>query len=252
MNLLTTALTVCALGMAGAASAQSETEASPPIDPLAAEIIENAAGFLAAQDKLSVKWFVSYDTVLDGREKLTELRSGYSLLDRDDGYYGFLERGMTSREFFFDGASFTVSDPDRNSYAQIAAAGALEDLVERLREEYELELPIWSVLSMGYHDDYLADAERATYLGLTRVGGEVAHHIALSNYDEDWQVWIADDAESPRLLMLVGTDPYSQGWPQYRAYFTGWDFAPEIGEGSFTFVPGEDSEPMQWPRPGQN
>ena len=246
MHVLKSVASVSIIFAAGMVVAESETP--PPIDPMAAEVIESAAKFLSSQDQMSVRWFVSYDTVLEGREKITQVRSGYSLLDRDDGFYGYLERDLTTREYFFDGVTFTVNDVDKDAYAQIALNGEFENLVQRAKDEYNLDLPIWSVLSMRYRDDYLSNAEQAAYVGLTRVGGEVAHHIALSNYDEDWQVWIADDAESPRLLMLVGTDPYTQGWPQYRAYFTDWNFAPEIVEGAFTHVPGENSERMSWPK----
>ena len=246
MHVLKSVVNVGAILAAGMAFAESE--APPAIDPMAVEVIEGAARFLSDQDQMSVRWFVSHDTVLEGREKITQVRSGYSLLDRDQGFYGYLERDLATREYYFDGTNFTVNDPDNDAFAQIAFNGAFEDLVQRAKEEYNLDLPIWSVLSMQYKDDYLSAAEQAAYVGLTRVGGEVAHHIALSNYDEDWQIWIADDPESPRILMLVGTDPYTQGWPQYRAYFTDWDFAPEIIEGNFTFVPGENSERMSWPK----
>lgn len=246
MHVLKPVMSVCAVLCAGVTFADSE--APPQIDPLAEEIIESAAKYLASQDEMSVRWFVSFDTVLEGREKITQVRSGYSLLDREEGFYGYLERGLATREYYFDGVNFTVADKENDAYAQIAFNGAFEDLVRRAKQEYNLDLPIWSVLSMQYREDYLSSAEKAAYVELTRVGGEVAHQIALSNYDEDWQVWIADDPESPRLLMLVGTDPYTQGWPQYRAYFTDWDFEPEIAEGSFTYVPGENSERMSWPK----
>ncbi|WP_299350537.1 DUF2092 domain-containing protein [uncultured Shimia sp.] len=247
MHVLKYALIVGTMSFAGMSAAQSDAP-PPAMDPQAVEILTSAAKYLSEQNTLSVKWFVSNDTVLEGREKLTQIRSGYSLLDREGGYYGYLERGLAAREFYFDGASLSVNDVENDAYAQIAFAGDFEGLVDRAKEEYNLDLPIWSVLSMQYGEGYLDAAEKAAYVGLTRIGGEVAHHIALSNYDEDWQVWIADDPESPRLIMLVGTDPYTQGWPQYRAYFTDWNFSPEIAEGAFTYVPGEDSEQMIWPR----
>lgn len=251
MRVFLNVLTACVACCAGMVLAEEESP-PPPIDPMAAEIIGNAADFLASQDKLSVKWFVSFDTVLHGREIITQSRSGFSLLDRDDGFYGYLERGLDTREYFFDGVTFTVYDVENDAYAQAAFSGEFESLVDRVKQEYNVDLPIWSVLSMRYRGHYLDEAESAAYLGLTRVGGETVHHIALSNYDEDWQVWIADDPEAPHLVMVVGTDPYTQGWPQYRAYFTDWQFDPEIAEGSFTFIPGENSERMSWPKVAAN
>ena len=83
---------------------------------------------------------------------------------------------------------------------------------------------------------------------MTRVAGRDAHHLALASYDGDWQVWVAADEARPEILMIVGTNPYEQGWPQYRVYFSDWNFAPEIAEGAFTFTPDEDARRMAWPK----
>ncbi|MEQ9693311.1 DUF2092 domain-containing protein [Shimia sp. SDUM112013] len=237
------------LGLIGGLPAAAQTADPPDIDPRAAEIVDAAGAFLAEQDTVSLRWFVAYDDILDGREKLTRLRSGYSLLDREGGYFAYVEEGLNTRELYFNGTTLAIYDVEEDAYVQAHIAGGYDTLVDRAAQEYGLEIPIWSVLSTRYRDQYLRGAESATYLGLTRIGGQEAHHIALSNYDEDWQVWVATDEAAPHLLMLVGTNPYVQGWPQYRVYFSDWDFAPEIGEDTFTFAPGPDSERMTLPKP---
>lgn len=234
------------MSLAGMTLAQSEEP--PAIDPQVAEILSEASTFLADQSKLSVNWFVSYDTILEGREKVTQTRSGFNLMSRDGGLYSYTERGLATRMFYFDGSRFTAYDVEKDAYAAADFGGDFEQLVEKIRTEYSLELPLWSILSTQFRGKFVETAEKSAYLGLTRVGGELAHHIAMSNYDEDWQIWIAADPDSPRILMLVGTDPYTQGWPQYRVYFSEWDFAPVIGEDAFVFEPGEDTEHMIWPK----
>lgn len=233
-----------------AASAQTDTDPPPAIDPQAIEIVENAAAFLAAQEAVGFNWFVSYDQVVDGREKLTELRSGRNLLARGTGFYAYSEHGMDTREYFYDGTNFQIYDVEENAYVLAPFSGSFEGLVDRLKQEYDVVLPIWSILANTAGVELADSAESAAYLGRTRVAGRVAHHVALASYDEDWQLWILDDPEKPEILMLVGTDPYKQGWPQYRAYFSDWDFAPEIAEGAFDFLPPEDAERMSWPKTG--
>ena len=228
-------------------SAATETP-TPPIDAEAVEILAGATDFHASQALLSVNWFVSYDKVIDGREKITGVRSGFSLLDRDAGFYSFAENGMDTREYYFDGASFQIVAVEENAYAMTPFNGNFEGLVVRAREEYDVVLPIWTVLSRTSRGELLDTADHVAYLSLTRVAGREAHHLALSNYDGDWQVWIAVDDARPELLMMVGTDPYQQGWPQYRAYFSDWNFAPEIPEGAFTYIPDDTVDRMAWPK----
>lgn len=236
------------LGLTGPLAAQQDSAPPPDLDPEATRILGAAVDFLVDQEAMAFDWFVSYDDVIDGREKLTSLRSGRNLLKRDAGFFGYAEDGMQTREYYHDGTAFAIYDVEDDAYVMTPFTGSFEALVDRLRAEYDVTLPIWTVMANTARTQLLEDAEQSAYLGLTRVNGQAAHHIALSNYDEDWQVWIADDPERPVPLLIVGTDPYQQGWPQYRAYLANWDFAPEIAEDRFTFFPGTDTERMAWPK----
>ena len=113
-----------------------DAEPVPDIDPRALEIVEAAADYLVAQPVLQVSWFVSYDDVVDGREKITHVRSGVNLLDRDRGFVAETLDGMETHSFFFDGTAFTVYDVEEDAYAQIPFFGNYERLIDRVREEY--------------------------------------------------------------------------------------------------------------------
>lgn len=257
---------LCLLGaaalFAGGASAQTAAspasapppppppsdQAPPDLDPHAIDLLRAATDYLAAQQTLSVDWFISRDHVLDGREKLTDLSSGGIVLDRDDGFVAHSEAGPKSRAYYYDRTTFSILDIENDSYVAAPFDGELEEIVERVKTEYDMVLPVWSVLSRGAADDFIDAADKAAYVELTRISGRAAHHLAFSNYDYDWQVWVAADEERPEILMIVGTDPYSQGWPQYRAYFSNWDFAPQIDPAEFTYVPDETAERMAWPK----
>lgn len=244
-------VTVLAALLAAPLPALSQTP-EPALDPAAVDLVRAASAFLTGQQRISVDWFVSYDEVIDGREKLTNLRSGSNLLDREGGFRSYAEDGEQIREYIFDGATITAVHVDENAYASAPAAGSFGDLVATLQADYDLALPIWQILARDSDEGLLDGAESGAYLGLTRVAGELAHHLAFSSYDHDWQLWIAADPDRPVLLMLVGTDPYTQGWPQYRAYFSNWNFEPEVTEDAFTFVPDEGMDRMVWPRIGNS
>ena len=206
------------------------------IDPQAMEIAQTALGFLEAQQVMSFQWFITYDRIFEGREKITFVRSGSSLLARGQGSRSYLETGNREREYIHDGKTLTISAPVQGFYSQAPIEGSFDTAVETAREQAGLVLPVWQIMSASARD-FLAEVEAARYLGVTRVNGQEAHHLAFSEYDRDFQMWISTDAERPLPLMVVGTDPYTQGWPQYHAFFYDWDLAPEIGPDAFTFTP---------------
>ena len=245
------AVAAAGLGLASSGAAATEDEQPPPVtlDPQAVEILTSASRYIAEQSALSMDWFVSFDVVVDGREKVTYMRSGANLLQRGVGFYGYSEFGDETREFFFDGAQFQIFDVEENAYVSTEFTGDFDALADRAREVYDIRLPIWQVMSAQPRAELLDQATAGAYLGTTRLAGREAHHLAFSNYDTDWQIWISTEPDHPELMMIVGTDPYTQGWPQYRAYFTNWNFDPEIPEGVFTYVPDADADLMAWPKP---
>lgn len=229
----------------GLAAAQAD---DPAIDPEAVRIVREAAEFLSTQDRLAADWYVSWDYVIDGREKITYTRSGYNLLARGEGFYSYTDDGVKRRELFFDGGHFEIYSLDDDAYVSTPLIGTFEDLVDRAQAEYGLALPLWEVFTKYAPGEFLEGIEAAAYLGETRIAGIPAYHLAFAQADYDWQLWIAADPDEPLLLSMVGTDPYTQGWPQYRAYFHNWDFAPVVTEGMFRFVPGEETARMTWPK----
>lgn len=218
------------------------------IDPEAIAIVQAAIDFIAEQPAVAVDWFVSYDVVVDGREKLTNARSGRNELIRGVGFFGYAEHGLETREYYYDFNRFTVFDVEANAYATTPYRGVFRSLTERLAEEYDLRLPIWTLMSADPGRELLESVDAAAYLGVTRVAGQWVHHLALSDYEQDWQMWISDNPDAPEIVMLVGTNPYEQGWPQYRAYFSNWEFDLKADAGRFVFEPTDDAVPMVWPK----
>lgn len=220
---------------------------NPRIDQRAMELARAAAEFLARQPALSFDWFVSHDEVLEGREKITHSRSGSNLLVRDLGFVSQTDRGDAYRDYYYDGETFTIAAPDQNYYASAAFTEGFEALVVEVSEKLETPIPLWTLMTASLPDEILEGVDGAAYLGVTRVGGREAHHLAFSDYDEDWQFWVSTDPERPLPLMIVRTDPYSQGWPQYRAYLMNWDLEPEHEAAAFTYEPPEGSVRVSLP-----
>lgn len=250
-------LPVCLLALAWplTATGQSETgtptpenepavEAETP-DPI--ELARATALFLASQPAMSFDWFVSFDEVVEGREKITHVRSGSNVIDREKGFYSRTERGDNVRDYYYDGTTFTVVGPDEGFYSSGSFDKGFDTLIDVASERTDKPLVVWSIMSPTLGEDRGQEFDGAAYLGTTIFAGEVAHHLAFSEYDEDWQIFISTDPERPVPLLIVSTDPYSKGWPQYHAYFMNWDLEPEIAEGAFTYQPAEDDVPITMP-----
>lgn len=213
------------------------------IDPLAIEIATTSSEYLAVQPSMSVGWLVTYDDVLDGREKRTSVWTGESLLVRGEGYRASSFEGSEIRDYIYDGATFTVVFADQAEFTQLEMSGGFAELVEALDTTYGFTLPLSDVFDQSGAAEGLAGASEAVYLGEVLFGGEPAHHLAFRRYEGDWELFISTDPAKPVPLMMTGTNPYLQGWPKFQAVFYGWNFSPEVSEESFNF-----SEPSGYAR----
>ncbi|MCE8534646.1 DUF2092 domain-containing protein [Ruegeria pomeroyi] len=222
----------------------------PAVDPLAVEIAMRAANYLAEQPRISFNWFNTFDVVVEGREKITYTLSGTSYLSRNEGFFASIDYDGEYREYIYDGATFVVHHVEENAFSEIPFVGEFEELVERLDIEYGLTVPMWSLLSRDLNDAFLENVEAAAYLGETRFAGNPVHHLAFSEYEQDWQIWISTDIDRPVIYAFVGTEPHVQGWPQFRAHMADWDFETLPEEGAFSFEPPENAVRMILSRGG--
>jgi hypothetical protein len=238
---------VAASPLAAQDAAAAEEAAVSPIDPVAAEIVHNATRYLAALPAFSFTYFITSDEIADGREKLTNISSGAIEMERGKGFFAKTERGNTYRDYYYDGAQFTVSSPDEQFYSTVPFSGSYDDLVARVRENTGLILPVWTMLSSDLPERLTEEVVAAAYLGTTLLAGQEVYHIAFTSRDEDWQIWISTDEDEPLPLMLVGTRTDLQGWPSFRANFLDWNTAPEVDSSGFTFTPNEGDESITMP-----
>ena len=239
--MLTSRLLAAAFLLLLTPSAWAQTRSTPVrIDPRAAELALKSARFLAQQETFSFSWFVSFDDVHDGRQKLTYVRSGQTTMARGQGFVSRTEREGALRNYYYDGSVFIVASPNQKFYASTPFSGGFDALVREVRERTGAIIPLWSMMSENLPNGLLDDVLTADYLGLTLIAGREVHHLAFTEKEEDWQVWISTDESAPLPLMLVGTEKTKVGWPQYRAYMSDWNLSPVIENGQFRFSPAVD------------
>jgi hypothetical protein len=230
--------------LAAPAEETGRWEAEEP-DPEA--LLEASARFLAERPAFAFEWFASHDEVVDGREKLTHLSSGRNLVDRAHGFVSSSEQGMARREYYYDGAVFTYAAPEEGFHASAAFEGGFDALLEAVRERTGRHLPLWTLMSPTLPRRFAEEKREGAWLGLVRVAGEPAHHLAFAGWEQDWQIWIAADPERPLPLKIVGTERTIEGWPQYRARLIAWDLDPETAPQDFLHVPEPGATAVSFP-----
>ncbi|MFO1429770.1 MAG: DUF2092 domain-containing protein [Candidatus Competibacteraceae bacterium] len=224
-------------------------EAPPRIEPQAERILRQMSDFLKAQPRFSFHIDATFEALERGRK--LQLSAGTQVaVQRPDRLQVTVEGDTLQRQFWYDGTSITLLDVTNHNYATAPIAGDLDTMLNRIQQRYGLDLP---AADFVMSDPYKALMEKVTsgfYAGLHSVQGVSCHHLAFSQPDIDWQIWV-EDSDKPAPRKLVITYKQIRQMPQYTGLYSQWNFAPDFSATQFTFTPPANAEKIEFlPKPG--
>lgn len=205
------------------------------IDTVAVAILDKMSAMIGQLSSCSVDIWSNYDIsskelglIKHSDDQQLYLHGPNQLLLKSDGDQG-------SRDFYFDGKTLTYYSMDKNQYGQIEAPVNVIEMIDTVNKLYGIEFPAADFFYPTFVDDILADSKTLVYLGLTRVDGKECYHIAGTAQDKTFQFWIADDAYTlPVKMVIIYTN--KEMHPQYEATLTDWQINPGLPDALFTFT----------------
>ena len=205
------------------------------IDTVAVSILDKMSAMIGELSSCSVNIRSNYDVsskelglIKHSDEQQLFLHGPSQLLLKSDGDQG-------SRDFYFDGKTLTYYSMDKNQYGQIDAPANVVEMIDTVNKMYGIEFPAADFFYPSFVDDILADSKTLVYLGLTKVDGKDCYHIAGTTNDKTYQFWIADDAFTlPVKMVVIYTNKEMR--PQYEATLSDWQVNPSLPDALFTFT----------------
>jgi hypothetical protein len=181
---------------------------------------------------------VNFDTdvevITSELQKIQFISSGHLLMIRPDKLQVSRVGGYSDVELVFDGKTTTVFDHDHNAYTEISSTGTVEQLVERMRDEFQLPVPGADLLLASSFDRLMDGVIDAKHVGLGVIDGVECEHLAFRNLDTDWQLWVEVGAH-PVPHKYVITNKGVSGAPQYTLHITSMVTDGPISADAFAF-----------------
>jgi len=215
--------------MAGRTQAQT-----PMIDTVAVSILDRMSAIIGQLGSCSLTVKSNYDIsskrlglVKHSDEEELFMRGPNKLLVRASGDKG-------NKYLSYDGSTLTYYSVDKNQFGQIKGSTTLMNMIDTVNRLYGVDFPAADFFYPSFVDDILAQSKSLVYLGITKVDGRDCFHIAGTAKDKTFQFWIADDAFSlPLKMVIVNTDKEMN--PQYEAVLTDWKINPDLPDALFEF-----------------
>jgi hypothetical protein len=217
----------------GTCWAQSKA-AAPAIDPQAEKILQALNEQKKKDIKASMEVMDTMDEVLKTGQKIQYSHVRKLRISEPKQFWIESTGDITNTTIWKDDKTFTLLDRTNNVYSQVAAPGTIGETMDMLDNKYGVRTPLADFLSDNLYAVLLKNAVTCRYLGLHYAEGIKCHHIAATQKDIDWQIWV-DAGEVPQVRKLVITYKKQPGAPQYTAVLKSLEKVTEFPEGTFTF-----------------
>lgn len=240
---------------APAALTAEASQSAPALDPRALEMLKLMSDKLSqatslrfeARSMVPIKspngtWISLYGTsrvVKEGSDKLfAETRGDFFPYD-----------------FYFDGKTVTAYSPTKNLYAEKAAPGTVDSVIEAAYREEGKSFPYADILVAQPYNVLTEGLLRAAYVGQSTFrplsGGEglKTDHLAFSNDGVEWQIWIDAQDRLPRMVCATYLD--EAGEPSYMVEFGDWKINEPVSPETFMFQNTSKAEKVEFRNPMQ-
>ena len=222
---------------------QAAAGAAPEQDP--GRILQKMCGFLKSQPQFTYKAEVTDDRVYYGGKKLQYGLDMETSVRRPDRLRVNAWGDLVNKQFYFDGKNITLYDEEHNVYGTMAAPPDIEGALEKANKEFGLRVALTDLASPNLCELLNKRIKHALYVGLHKVRGVPCHHLSFDSGAAQLQVWVdAGDQPIPRKIVL--THKKLPGSPQWTAYLSDWNFAPQLADDLFVFTPPEGAAKIEF------
>ena len=229
------------LTSSGWSAEKAKPEVPPPAKPEAAapqpeKILAQACDLLKSAQQFSFKAEVTDDRVYTGGKKLQFAFDLEAFVQRPDKLRINAQGDTENKQFFYDGKTITLYDQPKNAYAVMAAPATIDEALAQARQEYGLTVALADLSHSNAFAVMTKGQKHALYVGEGLVRGVKCHHLAFDKDDIQWQIWI-DAGDKPVIRKLIINQKRLPAEPQWTAYFTDWNLAPQLSDSLFVFSP---------------
>ncbi len=155
------------------------------------------------------------------------------------------EGDLVNKQFFFDGKTITLYDKNDNVYGILEVPPDIESALEKASKDFGVRVALTDLASPNLWELLNKRIKHSLYVGLSKIRGVPCHHLAFDGDEAHLQVWI-ETGDKPLPRKAVMTNKKSPGSPEWTAYFSDWNFSPQLNDNLFAFTPPPGAEKIKF------
>jgi len=205
------------------------------ISPDAQRLLKASTDFLASQKQFSADTRNTLEIVMKSGQKIEFNHLAKVSAQRPNKLRAERTGDLVDQVFVYDGKSLTLHNPADKFYAQVAAPGTLDAMLEFARTKLDIVAPAGDLLYTNAYDILMDGVTEGFVVGKAVIEGALCDHLAFRAPHVDLQVWIQQGAQPlPRKLVITTRD--MDNAPQFAVTVTKWNLKPKFGAQTFAFT----------------
>lgn len=220
---------------ASGATAATAAPAQNLVDPSAVQALKDMGAYLQSLRRYEVSLNHTGERVLKDGQKLMHSASANIDVAQPNRIRASTTTATSRRVLYYDGKKVSLQFPDSNYYSSVDFTGTVGELVERLKNNYQVELPAADLFTWGTPAAPFSNLQSAMNAGQAIVDGKLCDHYAFRQAGIDWQIWLSTGG-NPLPMRLVVTNLADDARPQSITEFH-WNLKPAFKDSAFAFTP---------------
>jgi hypothetical protein len=222
----------------------SSRKASSQIDSEAVAILDTMSNVVTELESCSFTLKIQYDIYSERFGLIKNSDVSKVFLKAPDKLFITKKGDKGNKELYYDGKTLTYYSKDNHQYATVSAPPTIMETIDSVSNEFGIEFPAADIFYPDLIDSILANANNLSNLGLTEIDEKECFHIAGTNDDFTYQLWIANDGSFlPIKMAIVYTNKTAN--PQYEALFQNWNLNPVLEDSMFNFIVPTDARKIK-------
>jgi len=237
------ALLLAAPGAHAQTAQGAAAAAANAVDPASVQALKDMGASLQSLKRFHVSTELTGERVLADGQKLQHSASASVDVDRPNRIRVKMRSPRAERELIYDGKKVTLFTPAQKYYSTVEFSGTLGELIGKLQESYDVEIPLADLFLWGTPAAPLDKIDSAMNAGQDFVGGDLCDHYAFRQGMADWQIWISAGGKPlPRKLVIINRSDEAR--PQ-SVSFINWNLNPAFNDATFSFKPPAGSKAIE-------
>jgi hypothetical protein len=224
-----------ALALSAIISTEARAQA-PAVDPAATQILKRMTDYLGSLKQFSVHTENNLEDLLDSGQRIDAAVAANLTVSRPNKLRAVRRGDLVDQNFYYDGKTITLYNPNDKVYATEPAPAAIDGMLTYVRGTLGLGIPAGDLVYADAYGLLTQGVTFATVVGKAVIGGVRCDHLLLSRPGLDFQVWVAQSGRRLPYKFVV-TDTATPERLSITTVMSGWNVAPKVADGSFTFVP---------------